>query len=378
MAEGSDQEKTEQPTEKRLHDTREKGNVPRSRELTTMVLMMSSAAVFLFMGDGLVNKMMTLMKDGFTIQRGEIYDPASMLLRLQDMMIDALLMLAPFFAVLIVISIAAPLALGGWSFSVSALAFKLDKLNPITGLGRVFGVKGLIELVKALLKFILVAIVAGMLLWNDIDAFLGLSDEPVVQGLAHLGSLLAHSFLVLAAVLILIAAIDVPYQLWDYTRQLRMSLEEIKEEYKQSEGSPETKGRIRRMQMEMSRRRMMEQVPHADVVVTNPTHFAVALKYDPANMRAPKVVASGADLVAQQIRSLASEHNVPLLEAPPLARALFYSAEIDQEIPSGLYIAVAQVLAYIYQLRTYYERGGVRPATLATESLPIPDDLRRD
>lgn len=378
MAESNDQERTEQPTEKRLSDSREKGQVPRSRDLTTMLLLIVSSAAMILMGEGMIREMLRIMHYGFTIPREEVFDTAAMITRLYDMCVDALLLLVPLFAMLVIIALIAPMLVGGWNFSVSAMEFKFEKLDPIQGLGRVFGIKGLVEMVKGLLKFILVALVAGWLLWSDMEELLGLTDEPVAVAIAHTGEMMLHAFLILSAVLIFIAAIDVPYQLWDYIRNLRMSFQEIKEEFKQTEGSPEVKGRIRRLQMEMSRRRMMEAVPTADVVVTNPSHFAVALKYDATSMGAPKVVAMGADLVAAQIRALASEHSVPLLEAPPLARALYYNADLDQEIPAGLYFAVAQVLAYIYQLKTYAEQGGYKPAPLATEQLPIPDELRRD
>lgn len=378
MAEDSGQERSEQPTEKRLSESREKGQVPRSRELTTMLLLTVSSAALIFMGGSFVRDMMEMMANGFTISREDIFDPVAMIARLRDISLDALLMLAPLFAVLVVIALIAPMLLGGWNFSVSSMAFKFDKLDPIKGLGRVFGVKGLIELGKGLLKFILIAIVVGVLLWQDMVLFLGLTDEPVQTAIAHAGEILLHAFMVLTVVLILIAAVDVPFQLWDYTRQLRMSVQEIKDEYKQTEGSPELKGKIRRSQMEMSRRRMMDAVPTADVVVTNPTHFAVALKYDANAMGAPKVVALGADLIASHIRLVAAEHGVPLLEAPPLARALYYNSELGQEIPAGLYFAVAQILAYIYQIKTYSEQGGYKPPPLATETLPIPDELQHD
>jgi flagellar biosynthetic protein FlhB len=256
------------------------------------------------------------------------------------------------------------------------LAFKPEKLNPVKGLSRIFGWRGILEMLKGLAKFALVAVVALMLLNNMGDRFLGLGTEPLEQGMSHAADLLTLAFLILSSVLILVAAIDVPFQLWDHQRQLKMTMQEIKEEHKQTEGNPEMKGRQRQMQREMSQRRMMEDVPKADVVVTNPTHYAVALRYDTTQAGAPVVVAKGTELLAAKIRSLAVEHDVPVLAAPPLARALYFSTELGEAIPEGLYRAVAQVLAYVYQLKQgpIYNREGQTPMT----DLPIPDDLQHD
>jgi flagellar biosynthetic protein FlhB len=282
-------------------------------------------------------------------------------------------LVTPFMLLMLVTALLAPLALGGWSFSVEALGPKFDKLNPLKGLKRIFAVRGLVELLKALAKFLLIGGVGAFLLIRNMPRFNGLAYETVPQALAHAGSILGWSFLLLSLSLVVIAAIDVPFQLWDHAKNLKMTHQEIKDEYKTTEGKPEVKAQIRRMQQELAQGRMMAEVPKADVVITNPTHFAVALKYDAKNMRAPRVVAKGADLIASQIRSVATANGVALFEAPPLARAIFYSTEINQEVPAGLYLAVAQVLAYVYQLRTSRRKSGFEPHRPV--DLPVPDEF---
>lgn len=378
MAQDSGQERTEQPTQKRLQESREKGQIPRSREFGTMAMLLVGGLGLFVMGDSLMQGSMDILRDGFTINRNEIFDVSVMFIRFKAAMVAALLMLAPFFAILLLVALLSPLALGGWSFSAEALSFKFEKMDPIKGLGRIFGWKGIIELTKALAKFSLVGAVAVYLLWSNINDFLGLANESIESGFAHAGHLLAWSFLLLAGSMIVVALIDVPFQLWDHQRQLKMTRQEIKDEYKQTDGSPEVKGKIRRLQHEMAQKRMMQQVPKADVVITNPTHFAVALKYDQSRMGAPRVIATGVDLIALKIRSIASEHNVMIVESPPLARALYYSTKLDQEIPAGLYLAVAKVLAYVYQLDIHLKGKGSKPNPLDSEDLPIPDDLKKD
>ncbi len=372
MAQNDGQERTEQPTPKRLRDAREKGQVARSRELATMAMLLSGAGALLFMGEGMIAGLLRIFETSFTVSRERIFDPAAMPGLFLDALFDAVLLLAPLFILLTIVALLSSIALSGWNFSTQALAFKWEKLDPIKGLGRIFAVRGLVELLKAVAKFLLIGAVAVLLLWSKMEVFLQLGELPLQSALAQTSSLLIWSFLAISLTMILIALLDVPFQLWDHARQLRMSRQEVKEEHKQTEGSPEVRSRIRQLQREMAQRRMMSEVPGADVVVTNPTHYAVALRYDQQNMRAPKVVAKGTDLVAAQIRAIAAEHDVPLLSAPPLARALYHSAEIDQEIPAGLYQAVAQVLAYIFHLN----QGDGQPAELG--DLPIPDEYRRD
>jgi len=272
--------------------------------------------------------------------------------------------------VTLVAALAAPLAIGGWSMSGKAIAPDFSRLSPASGLGRMFGARSWMELAKALAKFAVVAVVAVIVLKVNAGKLIGLGSAPVDVAIGHAVSLSGQALLALTAALVLIAAVDVPFQLWQYRKDMRMTKEEVRQEFKESEGSPEVKGRIRALQREMAERRMMEAVPKADVIVVNPTHYAVALRYDEKNMRAPQVVAKGVDLIAARIREVATENKVPIFEAPPLARALHRSVEIGDEIPAGLYVAVAQVLTYIFQLRTAMAGRTPRPTL---PSIEMPD-----
>ena len=377
MAEAGDgQERTEEPTPKRLQEAREKGQIPRSRELGTFAAMLAAASAFLVLGGYFMAGLSAEMSHGLTISRAEAFDVSAMTIRFRDTAIEVLLTMAPFLALMAFVAVVAAVALGGWSFSAESVGFKLEKLDPVKGLQRVFGWRGLMEMLKGLGKFVLVALAAMLYLRVNAHDILSLGSEPLPQALAHMGSLLGWAFLTVTMALLVVVAIDVPFQLWDHKRQLKMTLQEVKEEFKQTEGSPEVKRRQRQLQMDMAQRRMMEEVPKADVVVTNPTHYAVALRYDQDSMDAPVLVAKGVEVVAANIRTLAREHQVPILSAPPLARALYHSTDLNQPIPAGLYRAVAQVLAYVYHLHQgpVYDREGAIPMP----DLPIPKDLRRD
>jgi len=373
MAQDSGQERTEQPTPKRLREAREKGQVPRSKELNSMALLMAAAGGLLVMGENLIDGLSELLRSGLSIKQARNIDSQTMMELFGDSALQSLILISPLFVLLVVIVIMTPLGLGGWSFSTKAISFKWEKLDPIKGMGRVFSARGLMELVKVLAKFLLVCVISGIILWSLIDEILGISGEPLKQALTHVATLCGWSFLASSSVLILVAAVDAPFQLWQHNKQLKMTKQEIRDESKETEGRPEVKSRIRTLQREMSQRRMMEAVPTADVVITNPTHFAVALRYDAMAMRAPVVVARGADLIAAQIRSVASEHDVTIVSAPPLARAIYASTDIDHEIPAGLYIAVATILSYVYQLRAAIDQGDLLPDE--PTDLPIPDEL---
>ena len=363
MAEEGDsgQERTEQPTSKRLDEARQQGNVPRSPDLSAAAVMLLAGAGLYMMGGHLGTQLYNLMRTGLTLSREQVIDENRALPMFANEVLHALLACAPILGLTLVAALVAPMAIGGWNLSFSALAPKFDKLNPTNGLQRMFSARSGVELAKALAKFVFIALVAAGLLWNNAGELMGLGAEPVAAGLAHAAHLVGHAFLMLAGTMGLIAAVDVPWQLYQHNQKLKMSRQEIKEEAKESDGSPEMKGHIRRAQNELARRRMMHEVPKADVVVTNPTHFAVALRYDEKRMRAPVVVAKGADVIAARIREIATESNVPIFEAPPLARALHRNVEIGGEVPANLYVAVAQVLTYIYQLKNARRYGAVMP-----------------
>lgn len=373
----SGQERNEAPSGKRLQDAREKGQVPRSQELSTVVVLVASAIAMVFVGDNLIRSLSEVMTQSFSLSRKLIMDPHMMAQQLILALKTIALDLGNFLAVTLIAALAAPALIGGWNFSTQAIGVKLEKLSPLRGLKRIFGPQGLIELAKALGKFLLVGSIGAAVLWQLRDRLLTLGRQEVHVAMSELGSIVLWGFLTICASLILIALIDVPFQKWNHIKQLRMTKQELKDEHKETEGSPEVKGRIRRLQIQLSQQRMMQDVPKADVIITNPTHYAVALRYDQSKSAAPIVLAKGADLLAQQIRMVGDHHKVPIISSPPLTRAVYYSTEIGQEIPPGLYIAVAQILAFVFQLRRYKNTGGNKP-NLNTEDLPIPDEFKRD
>lgn len=369
-------DKTEDPTGKRLADARKKGQIPRSRELNTFVILMASATMLLTQGGTIGNGLLKIMRTTFQLSRAAIFDPDSATLYLKQVMIDTAILIAPFMAVMVVVAIVTPISMGGWVFSWEAIAFNPSKMNPIAGIARIFAIRGLVELFKALLKILLVFAVAVALYRSFIGELLSLGGESPIHSISHALDIIGTCILLLSSSLILVVMIDVPYQLWDHSKNMKMSKQEIKDENKDSEGSPEVKGRQRRMQMETAQRRMMEEVPKADVIVTNPSHYAVALKYDQNSNSAPKLVAKGVDLIAAQIRNAAIGSGVPLVASPPLARALYYSTELDREIPQGLYLAVAQILAYVYQLKAAQKNDWRAP--LPPENINVPDEFKQD
>ena len=372
MAEESDLERTEPASGRRLEQAREEGQVPHSRELSAFLVLITAAATLWFMGGWFLQRLMQITRHGLTLDSGLLQQPQSMGEQLQAMSLEAMIGLAPFLLALVVAAILSPFFLNAWVFAPKALMPKLDRLDPLKGIGRVFSLQGLVELAKALAKAIVVGGVAIWIIWLDVDGLLQLLAQPLEVGLAEAGRLILFSFLVVVAAMALIVAVDVPFQIWQYHDKLKMTKEEVKQEGKEMEGDPQVKGRIRALQREAARRRMMANVPKADVIVTNPTHFAVALAYKDG-MGAPKVVAKGRGELALKIRALGGEHNVPLLEAPPLARALYRWSELEEEIPSKLYAAVAEVLAYVYQLNRYRAEGGAYP--LPPKDIAVPPEL---
>ncbi|WFP48838.1 flagellar biosynthesis protein FlhB [Methylomonas sp. EFPC3] len=375
MAEESGQDKTEDPTGKRLTDSRKKGQVPRSKELNTFVTLMVSSALFFYAGQGMWHGLLEVMKRPLRVSREQIFDPVTLTTYLKTAFADGVWIILPFLAVLAVFDLVAATLLGGWNFTSEGFAFNFAKLNPLTGVKKILGVQGVVELVKAVLKTVLVALVAWNLFKWNFDEFMALSRLPIAQSVQQAGEMISVSLLILSATFVLLVMLDAPYQLWNYQRQLKMTKQEVRDESKEQEGSPEVKGRQRRLQMEAAQRRMMDAVPSADVIVTNPTHFAVALKYDQSGNGAPVLVAKGVDLIAAQIRQLAIGAKVPLVAAPSLARALYYSTDLNREVPRGLFLAVAQVLAYVYQLRASSQYGWIKP--VPPGDVPVPDDFKQ-
>lgn len=361
MAEKPLEEPTERATPKREKEAREKGQIARSRELSTMGVTLSAALAFLVFGGSMLEGISGVLTQGLTLTPEQIFDSGRMFEPLKAGTLHAVATMAPLLLIASVAAITTPAALGGWSFSIKSMAFKGERINPGAGLKRIFALRGLVELLKALAKFLLVGGIGVIVLLSMAEDILSLGRLPVMEALESSGRLIVLAFTLFSASLILIAAVDVPFQAWDHMKKMRMTKQEIKDESKETEGRPEIKAKLRQMQQDAAGQRMLEDIPIASVVVTNPTHFAVALKYDGETMTAPKVVAKGADYMASRIREVAGEHGVPLFEAPPLARALFASTEIGDDIPEDLYLGVAQVLTYLYQLDTFIANGGLEP-----------------
>ncbi|AFU97701.1 flagellar biosynthesis protein FlhB [Simiduia agarivorans] len=378
MAEENDssQEKTEEATPRRLEKAREEGQIPRSKELTTTVMLLAGSVALLASGPFMGSQLGGVFESSMRLDRASAFDPSQMLAILTSSLADSLLALLPLFFTLAVAAFVGPILLGGWLVSSKAMEPKLSRMSLLAGLKRMFSVKSLVELLKAVAKVGVILLLAVGLLRMLRPELLGLANESVETAISHAVWLAIISALILSASTALIAAVDVPFQLWEHARKLRMSMQDIKDEYKESEGKPEVKSKIKQLQREMANRRMMAAVPDADVVITNPTHYSVALKYDPSQMATPVLVAKGADEIALKIREIANAHGVELVASPALARSVFHTTDVDETIPAGLYMAVAQVLAYVFQLRNYRTGRGKKPY-LPTD-IQIPADLRYD
>ena len=373
MAEESDLEKTEPASPRRLDKAREEGQVVRSRELNTFALLAAGVGGLWIGGPDLYRNLSEIVHSGLWFDARLGRDTGVMLAVASRSAIQAVMALLPLFGVLAAVAILSSLALGGLLFSAKPLEPKFERLNPAKGLQRMLSSQTLVELVKTLAKATAIGIVGAMVIWHYRDQMIGLMRSTPSAALTEGMSLVALCCALIVGSLLLIVLIDVPWQLWSHYKKLKMSREDVRQEHKESDGDPHVKGRIRQQQRAMARRRMMAEVPRADVVVTNPTHFAVALKYQDGQGGAPRVVAKGSDLLAARIRKLAEEHGVPMLGAPPLARALYRNVDLGREIPAELYTAVAEVLAWVYQLRRWNAGQGVEP--VRPFNLPIPREL---
>ncbi|MEZ9236191.1 flagellar biosynthesis protein FlhB [Shewanella sp. 10N.286.52.A9] len=375
MAEDTGQERTEEPTAKRLQQSRDKGQVARSKELGTAAVLLASAVGFAIVGPNLARSLHTIMTQILTMERDQIFDTNSMFLVWGIIGTELAFPLFSFIGFLTVIAFIGNIILGGMTFSVKAFMPKGSKMNPAKGFKRMFGTQALVELTKGIAKFSVVAISAYFLLSFYFFDILTLSTDHLPGNVYHALDLLVWMFILLCSSMLFIVIIDVPFQIWNHNKQLKMTKQEVKDEYKDTEGKPEVKGRIRQMQHEMANKRMMSEVPNADVIVVNPEHYAVAVKYDVMQSSAPFLVAKGVDDVAFKIREIAREHEVPIVSAPPLARAIYHTTKIEQQVPEGLFTAVAQILAYVFQLKQYQKGKGKRPKPIPLNQ-PIPDDLK--
>jgi flagellar biosynthesis protein FlhB len=359
---GDAHDRTEQPTPRRLEEARKKGQVPRSPELSAAAVVLMAGAGLHFLGRYMGGQLTGIMRAGLSLSREQSLDETLAMAGFSASMSHALLACLPLLGLTALAALAAPMAIGGWNLSPGVLAPDFTRLNPASGFGRMFSTRSAVDLGKAFAKFLVVAVIATLVIKHKSLELMGLGSEPIGSGLAHAATLTGNALLLLAAGLGLIAAVDVPWQLYQHTKNLKMTRDEVRQELRESDGSPEMKGRIRKAQQDAARRKMMHEVPKADVVVTNPTHFAVALRYDDKRMRAPIVVAKGQDLIAARIREIAAEHSVPIFEAPPLARVLYRNVDLGGEVPTSLYQSVAQVLTYIYQLKTAKRHGMAPPS----------------
>lgn len=367
MAENEGSEKTERATPKRLEEARKKGQVPRSADLSAAIVSLIGTGFLYLFGAGAANEMLSVMRDGLSVTSVDLMQSDVLLRHTGDQFVHGFLAVVPLMGVLVLAAVAAPALLGGWNFSSEALAFKGERINPLAGIGRMFSVRSLVELIKAIGKFGFVGGIGCIVVWSQSEALMSLARQPIEVAILEATKIMAYASLLMAASLGLIAIIDAPFQLWRFGEDMKMSRDDVRQEMKESDGSPENKSRIRSVQSALSRGRMMQDVPKANVVITNPTHYAVALRYDEKKNGAPVVIAKGADEVAAKIRELAAANGVPLVSAPPLARALFRYVDLGREIPAALYVAVAQILTYVWQLRQATRYGTTVP------TLPVID-----
>jgi len=374
MAENQAGERSEEAIPKRLKEAREKGQIARSKELTTALLLITAAGgIYSFSstsGAGLANA----AKKAFSPSRKQIFQDTNMIAALAELAGEVFFAVMPIFLLLFALGALSPLLTGGLSFSFKAMAPQASRMSPAKGFKRMFGLHALVEMLKALAKVGVVFLVGFLVVRQVFPELIELGNGTANGGIEQAMDLVSRSFFLISLSLLVIALIDVPYQLWNHAKQLKMTKQEVKDEFKDSEGKPEVKGKIRQMQRELSQRRMMEAIPDADVVVTNPEHYSVAIKYDALKSSAPIVVAKGVDEIAMQIRKVAIANDVPLLPAPPLARAIYHTTKLDQEVPQGLYLAVAQVLAFVFQVKNFREGKGAKPKPLG--DLPLPDDFQ--
>ena len=371
----TDQERTQQPTQKRLRDALDKGQVPRSRDLNTFLIVIAGSVFLYALSSQILTCFMNIMHESLSPKVPSTISLDVIKATLFHAVYQAGLLFIPLLVALLIFSLLGPLLIGGFSFNFNNLAPKAERISPAKGIKRMFSLRSIVELIKALLKFSVIIGVAILVLWHQADDILHLEKLPLQTAMQHGMSDLLFAILVIASTLLLFTAIDVPYQLWEHFKKLKMTTQEIKEETKTTEGNPETRRRIRKQQIELAQNRMINEVKSANVVITNPTHFAIAVKYDQELQDTPRVVAKGVDLIAEQIRSHALANQIPLVSSPPLARSLYYFTPLYHEIPKGLYVAVAKILAYVYQLDRY--NVGLASEPELPDGIDIPDELKK-
>ena len=372
MADSDQEDKTEAPSGRRLEQAREEGNVPRSRELSTFAVTATGLALLMATGEGIYQYLLKVMHDWLSFDAARAKSTDIILEQFRGSLVDALQAMAPLLGGLFLVAALTPLLIGGWNFTTKAIMPNFGKLNPLSGIARLFSIQAASEGLKALLKSLLIGGVATWVIWGERGDLIGLVSMPLDRAQIHLIGLMEHTFQIVVGAMLVLVLLDVPFQLWQYTKNLRMTKEEVKQEYKEQEGSPEVKGRIRQLQREAARRRMMQEIPKANVIITNPTHYAVAIHYEDG-MAAPKLIAKGSLKMAEKIIEKGREHKVLVVRAPPFARALYFNVELGEDVPNKLYTAAAQVLAYVHQLKHYEQQGGISP--VFPEKLEVPPEL---
>ncbi len=375
MAEDDTQERTEQASPKKEKESKEKGLAARSKDFNSMVVLLFGCTSFLVFGQYIYSRIQRLFIHFFSFDTQTLVNDDALVNHFKEGLEEGFFIVLPIMALVAIASFVGVILIGGWSFSIDSVTPKFERLDPIKGLQKIFSMKGLMELFKSVIKVALVFTAGYIIYFNFFHDIIAINQLDLKTSMNEAVNIIIYSAFILTGSLIVVSFFDVPFQIWDYRKQLMMTKQELRDEYKETEGRPEVKSKINRMQRELAQRRMMDAVPKADVIITNPTHFAVALKYDEKKMKAPVVVAKGADLVAQKIIELGKQHTIPTISMPPLARSIFFHTEIGAEIPQKLYVAVAQILAYVHQLKQY-RKGKLKKPKLPTK-LDIPPDMMK-
>jgi flagellar biosynthesis protein FlhB len=375
MSQTSAQDKTEQASTQKQRKARDEGQIARSREMSSAGLLLLGGLAMQWMVPGLGSFFAELMKRPIRFDWQGARDPQMMMSWTAEALLSMLMALLPLFGFLALMLILVSMVPGGMVFTWKKLMPSGEKLNPLKGLKRMFSSHSLMELLKSILKIVLIGSTLALLLQNQWPTLLQMNRMPPQMAMEQALGILSQAFILLGAVQMLIALLDVPYQRWSMQKQLRMTKQEVKDEHKNSEGRPEIKAKIRQVQAMLARARIEKRVPQADVIVVNPSHYAVAIKYDPARANAPYVIAKGVDSMAERIKQVGKQHDKMVLSLPELTRAIYYSTRIDQEVPAGLYTAVAYVLNHVLQLQAYQAGRGKKPGPLAP--LHVPPELRQ-
>ncbi|GAA5645290.1 flagellar biosynthesis protein FlhB [Vibrio proteolyticus] len=370
MSEQSSQDKTEKASPQKVKKAREQGQIPRAKEFTAAVIFLAVAIYFYSQLATIWQSISGVFRFNMALTKQDLATPEKMVEQLGHSLGIVLEMLLPMFVVIIVVAVASSLILGGWMFRPANVQPKLSKLNPLNGLKRMFSTRSLVELLKSTLKVSVIFAVLYGYLDNHLQPLLGMQRLPLSQGVSLIMTILFEGLLLMGVALLIFGVIDIPYQRWEHLKELKMTKQELKEEYKNNEGRPEVKQRIRQIQQQFARRRIDKMVPTADVVITNPTHYAVALKYDPSLSDAPFVVAKGVDETAMHIQRIARKNQVEIINSPPLTRSIYHTTAIEQAVPSQLYIAVAHILTYVLQLKSFRKGEGEQPLPLPHFSIP--------